>query len=160
MGLLAGGFTINAVVRSQASSISNFGIYRFNYFQEVIPQIDLMAGYTLIMEDSVSGDLGFGIDIGPYFYPYGSRTSQHININNISLQTVREWNPFLAIHFHQRQFQSISSNYAGFGASGGIERAWKKNLLVIGELTYINLSGPSDSSAVELDMTLGVVYVF
>jgi len=117
----------------------------------------LEAGYSVIMSEGISGDMGFGLDIGLTFYPLTESQEFGIEEDNVKVKIDEIWRPFLSGYFHQRQFQSVSSSYAGFGFGAGIERLFNEKYGLLVKARYQILAGPQSSSASNIDFLIGLM---
>ena len=49
--------------------IANVGLYRLSYRHTLLSKFDLGAGVSAIMSDGIGGDIGFGLEVGMYYFP-------------------------------------------------------------------------------------------
>ena len=61
---------------------------------------------------------------------------------------------------HQRQFQSVNSNYAGFGLNLGFERSMDRIFDLKGLVRYSVLGGPGSANATEILILGGITFPF
>lgn len=153
-------FQLDAKSGTRSGTKSGPGAYKLVVGIELIPSIEVFAGYTVIMSSGFGGDLAFGIDTGinyffmtPYFGESATSTNSHLAVRPL-------WRPFVGLGFHQREFQSVRSSYAGFGGQAGVERALRQDFDLKVSLRYISLGGAQSASATELTITTGLVFSF
>ncbi len=156
LDLLAGVFQIQAQTESAKGSVENLGAYRLGFNKRLRDRVEISLGYTLVASKTLGGDLAYGFDFGGRYFPL--ERSSDVDIKTPQAQVViRElWRPYVSAGFHQRQIQSIRTNYAGFGLGFGVVKNVSKQLSFNGELRYIMLTGPGGSEAQELTLTGGV----
>lgn len=156
--LLAGYYDVRAKTNSSSGNSSNLGVYKLSYAYSLSPQVVLSAGYTLMMSNTLGGDLSFGFDLGSDYFFLTSSSKSISESENSSLEISPLWRPFAGLSFHQRQFQSVKSNYAGFGFNFGIEKDIHRDYDIKALLRYVNLAGPQNSTATEVVLLLGITY--
>jgi hypothetical protein len=159
LDLFAGAYQLVAETDTDSEDISNLGAYLVSYQFPLQQQLELGLGYTLIMSDTIGGDLAFGFDLGLHYYPF-TRVSDLEWSKDGDLMKIEEiWRPFATLSFHQRQFQSVSASYAGFSLGGGVERSMESlpfNLKAAFRLLFLN--GPGSSTGEENILVLGISY--
>lgn len=159
--ILGGYFDLTAKTDSSSGNVNAVGYYHFGYAHSLLPSLDLCLGYSLMMTQTVGGDLGYGADIGFAWYPISLSYPYELRIPGQTSFMISElWRPFVTISFHQRQYQSVQAAYAGFGISAGIERSFKHPISFKGEIRTITLNGPRQSVANEMDFFGGIVFQF
>lgn len=158
--VMTGWYSITAETATESSEISNFGLYRINYMISLLPKLELIVGYSLMMSDILGGDLGFGIDGSFVYYPISTSWRILAVVDNAKMSIDGIWRPYLGMGFSQRQFQSVQSTYAGFSFNVGVERSLARTFDVKGEIRYLLLQGTRDSTATELSAVGGVVFSF
>ncbi len=62
LDLSVGGYSLEAETSKAKGSDSGIGAYHINYSFEVYEQIELSLGYTVLMSETFTGDLGYGVD--------------------------------------------------------------------------------------------------
>lgn len=139
-----------------STEVSNLGSYRFQYHISILEQLDLITGYNLIMSDIVTGDKSFGPNVGISYCYFGCNAVNIINIDSIYVSNIRNYNPYVAINFHERQFQSVRASYAGFSLDIGCEFGLSKNFTLNAEYRITSLSGPSAGSVSESSIFSGI----
>ncbi|MBK7891041.1 MAG: outer membrane beta-barrel protein [Bdellovibrionales bacterium] len=122
-----GFYSLTAKTSKRSGSASNFGVYRAAYGFGFGPQVDIQIGYTLFMSDIIGGDLGFGPDLGLQYFPMTDSGARRFVTDKVSINVNDVLRPFVSAGFHQRQFQSVDSSYAGFSFGGGAEMAWSED---------------------------------
>ncbi|MBK7842410.1 MAG: outer membrane beta-barrel protein [Bdellovibrionales bacterium] len=158
--VMTGWYSITAETATASSEISNFGLYRINYMISLLPKLELIVGYSLMMSDILGGDLGFGIDGSFVYYPISTSWRILAAVDNAKMSVDGIWRPYLGMGFSQRQFQSVQSTYAGFSFNVGVERSLARAFDIKGEIRYLLLQGTRDSTATELSAVGGVVFSF
>ncbi|MFK8139285.1 MAG: hypothetical protein AB8E15_13075 [Bdellovibrionales bacterium] len=160
MDLGFGFYSLEAKTSSASGSSANLGLYRANYAMDLTRNLDFNVGYTLIMSNIVGGDLGYGFDFGVSWYPLGPSAPIMGGVEGLFVKIEPTYRPFVELSFHQRQFQSVQSSYAGFGIALGAERDFTDSYDLKASARFISLDGPSGSSASELSLSFGVVFPF
>lgn len=158
--ILAGGYSLSASTDEASGSASGLGGYKINYSFNLLNNLDMTVGYSIIMSNTFGGDLGFGFDFEFNYFPL----TPSIPINSKSTKsfmTVKPlWRPLVGICFHQRQFQSVNSNYAGFGLNLGFERSMDRIFDLKGLVRYSVLGGPGSANATEILILGGITFPF
>ncbi|MFZ9596551.1 MAG: hypothetical protein ACO3A2_10790 [Bdellovibrionia bacterium] len=160
LDMTAGAFAVDAKTSKANGSLSNFGIYRFQFSYPFTSQIEGGVGYTVIMSNGIGGDLGYGLDLSASYYPLTHGSPSETQLDGSRVDFTETWKPFIGVSFNQRQFQSIQTGYAGFGVSIGVERHYEKSLSFIGSVSYRTLTGSQSATATELSGVLGVSLFF
>lgn len=155
---LAGYYSIDADVRGNNVSLANAGSYRLMYFHKIKDYFALNLGYTLMMENSLGGDLSYGVDFGGSWFPFSLSSNTNSKFKNFDIKFDQKWSPYVTLSFHQRQYQSVQSSYTGFGLSLGTIKSFTSSYSFIGDLRYVSLSGPVSATASEVTMSLGVAF--
>ena len=160
VSLLGGIYSFSAETSASKATVSNWGVYSFEYMIPFYKQLDFHFGYTVNMEKGISGDIAYGLDLGVYYYPVTKTSNTYFQTPTISLTILDKFKPFVGVSFHQRQFQSIRTSYAGFGITAGSEYAlWKRSSLSA-SLRLLSLKGPEDSTASLIEIFTGFVFSF
>jgi hypothetical protein len=160
LDLMAGYFSLQAKTAQKSGSISTLGAYQINYRYGLTNRLECAVGYSLILSETISGDMGFGPDIGLVYFPFNSAPPNEASTDNVNFRSFELYKPYVAMTFHQRQYQSVQSSYAGFGFGGGIEVYWKNNVSVNTRVRYISAGGPDSASSTELDLMSGLTYAY
>ncbi len=154
----AGFYSLTAKTAKRTGSNSNFGVYRAAFGFGVGPQVDIQVGYTLFMTGIIGGDLGFGPDLGVQYFPMTDSGARRFSNEKVVINVNDVLRPFVGAGFHQRQFQSVDSSYAGFSIGGGVEMAWTDDYSLKGEARYLLLNGPTNATANQLDLLFGLSF--
>lgn len=160
LDFLAGGFSLSAQTSSSSGSISNLGAYKISYLVPVTNHFEFGLGYTLIMSDVVSGDAAFGLDLDLNYFPISANSALELRTGNTSARMTEKWAPLIGVGFHQRQFQSVQTQYNGFSISGGAERALVDQFSLKAIVRYMYLNGASGATANLIDALVGVSFQF
>ena len=157
--ILFGAYDLSAKTESASGSSTNIGGYKLTYSHNLAPQFTLTAGYTLIMSDTIGGDLSFGFDLGGNYYFLTPSDRLVSETKNATMTIAHKLRPYVGLTFHQRQFQSVKSNYAGFGLNAGSTFDINKDYELKALFRYITLSGPQNATATELSILLGLTII-
>lgn len=155
-----GGFQLKASNSGQTKTKSGPGAYKLAVGVELLPSIEVFAGYTIIMSSGISGDLAFGIDTGVNYFPLTPAFSVGAFSNGSHILLRPLWRPYAGFSFHQREFQSVKSSFAGFGTQIGFERTLSHQFDLKFNLRYVSLGGSQASTATELMLTTGLLFSF
>lgn len=156
----AGGYSLSAKTKNGSKSVSGIGSYRAAYRRSIMHNLELLIGYSLFTSEITGGDLGYGPDVGVLYYPLSSAQPVEIETQNVHLYVSDVWHPYIGTAFHQRQFQSTSSSYAGFSLSVGAEFSYAKDVGTKFEIRYQLLDGPANASASYYDALIGIVLYY
>jgi hypothetical protein len=146
----AGYFSLEGRTSSQTARLSNVGLYRFTYSLDIGDHFEFKPGYSLYLLGTSKVDLGYGLDLGFAYYPLTFNRELALDSNQMSWRHEELFRPFVSISFHQRQFQSINSGYAGLGLEVGTEVAWSEMFYVFAQAGFNFLKGPLDSRIQEI----------
>lgn len=160
LDVMAGYFSLMAKTKEKAGNINNFGSYQLNFRYAVAHFLEVSIGYSLIASKTFSGDFGFGPDIGLVYFPFTSANPIEASRENVHFRSYELFKPYLGMAFHQRQYQSIQSSYAGFGFAAGSEIYWKENMSFKVEARYLPLGGPDGAISNEFDVLAGITFSF
>lgn len=158
IALTTGFFSYSGKSSNGAVTLSNIGAYHFNFLQQLYSKLAMGIGYTVIMSDGLGGDMSFGIDLGLNYFPFTGITNANYRTDQKSIRIAPLWKPYVGLSFHQRQYQSISTSYAGFGLIGGADYHWKDNISWSADVRLISLLGPKDATATEMTLNIGIVF--
>ncbi len=153
-----GFYDLKAKVGQEEASVSNLGAYKFQYHSIVQEKFELVLGYTLLIEDIVTGDKAFGPSIGGRYYLFGNNTVEVAQLSSFSVSSIKRYNPYLYLGFNQRQYQSIKSTYAGFSFGGGVEAGFDSKKSLFADIQISSLEGPSEGEATETSITTGIIF--
>jgi opacity protein-like surface antigen len=151
-----GAYALTAKTAKRSGNLSGLGIYHIGYSYGFGNQFEFQLGYTLFMSGIVTGDLGFGPDLGLLYYPLTDTGIRKVSTESIRLSVEDVVRPFMSLGFHQRQFQSVDSSYAGFSVGAGAEYGWTQDYSLKAQIRYLLLNGPSSATANQLDLLFGV----
>jgi hypothetical protein len=156
--ILAGIFGIQASSATASSSISGVGAYALDYRMSFWNHFDLEIGYSIDASKGFGGDLAFGPDFGVLYFPFTKSDPVLATSENVSVEFQDQIKPYLGFSFHQRQYQSTESTYAGTGAFLGSEFNYWKSFSMRAEFREIFFAGPSGAKATETDVLVGVTF--
>ena len=155
-----GYFKLVAKTPTSSGTISSVSAFQLSYRAALMSRLELSLGYSLNFAKYLSGDMGYGPDLGLFFFPFTSASAQRINKDDLYWESNEPLRPFVFAQFHQRQFQSIQASYAGFSVGGGIEY-WFKPPFAVRILTSMSkLTGPLKSTASETNALIGLSVEF
>lgn len=160
MDLKFGAFDLSAHTATQRGGVSNLGSYAIMYHHLISNRLSFGVGYSVLMSDVVGGDLAFGPDIGLFWFPLSRNAPLEFGSERTQVIIKELWRPFVGASFHQRQFQSVHSSYAGFGGSAGVTFAYSMDFDLKAEARYIKFAGPREATATEMNLFSGLVFSF
>ncbi len=160
LDFLAGGFSLSAKTSKGSGSRSGLGAYKFTYMIPVTANLDFGLGYTLILSDTFTGDAAFGLDLETNYFPFTPNAPIEISGANLSARMSEIWSPFVGAGYHQRQFQSVQTQYNGFSVAAGVERSFNEDFRIKGICRYLLMNGANRSTASVLDVLIGVSVQF
>jgi hypothetical protein len=160
--VVGGGYSFTATNKrnNTTKGISGFGSYRIGMQLPFFNQFAVDAGYSLLATNGVSGDLAFGFDLGVLYFPLTPVDEINVQTDSVNANFQSMWRPFVGIAFHQRNFQSTSSQYAGTGLRLGVEMQTTRTISITGSIRYMQLGGPNESQASQLDVLAGALFGF
>ncbi len=141
---------------AKSGNASGIGEYQVLYRHAILPSLEVGVGYTLMVSKGLSGDLGYGVDVGAYWFPFTLASYERSSSEGATEVYYTIWRPYVTAGFFQRQFQAIQTGYAGLGGGIGVERALTAKLSLRGEFRDVHLGGSSTSSANSTDFLVGV----
>ncbi len=141
-------------------SLQNLGSYRVGYRQPMGSHFELGVGYSLIMSRIIGGDLAFGLDVSASYYPLTQNSEVQWSAQGKSFNITELWRPYFSVSIHQREFQSVQIGYAGFGGALGVERWLSGPWHLHSEARCVVLFGAKETSATEIDLTLGLSFQY
>lgn len=153
-------FTATNSKNNSRATLSGIGSYRLGFRFSIFNQIEGDLGYSILATDVVGGDLSFGADLGFSYFPWTVTGDLELNRPEATLTAYSRWHPLIGFGFSQRNFQSVSSQYAGAHLKVGLEYQGWRQMRVGGFLRYIMLNGPSNSTATQIDILGGIVTEF
>jgi hypothetical protein len=148
-------YSINGKSSRGTVSSSGYTNYRFTYRRVLSGAFEFFLGYNYLTTGIFSGDSAFGPELGINIYPYSQPETIQINEKNMKVSLRENFRPFFSTGFHQRNFQSVNSNFVGFGFGVGTDIHYKGNSFIRTEIRYLPLLGPDKSSANQLDLFVG-----
>lgn len=143
-----------------SSTLSGLGSYHLGYRRALLNNYELDLGYSLLATEIFAGDLSFGFDVGINYFPITSAGDIQVSAGDDIAIFQHLWRPFLGLGFHQRNFQSTNSQYAGVGFKIGCEYQAAPQFSYLGIIRYISLGGPNNSDANQLDFSIGASFQF
>lgn len=155
-----GGYHFEASTQNSSGSVSNLGVYKFGYNLPLFDNFDMGIGYTIIQSEIIGGDSAFGLEIEGFYFPFSKSSTTEIKTSSSYLKVDELWRTFLTAGFHSRQFQSVSTQYTGFGLGGGFERSLDARFNLKALFRYIMFLGPSSGKASELSAMCGLSFKF
>lgn len=156
-----GAFDITAKTSEQSGNLSNLGAYALSFQQELGDQLEASFGYSVMMSEVVGGDLAFGLDIGLNYFPFSFLRGKKTATSQFTLSQKELWRPYIGVNFSERRFQSVESNYAGFGLSIGTERQLNyQNYALLIEFRYTSFNGTQTATATEMNFFTGLSIPF
>lgn len=155
---MVGYFSLNAQVDGQTTTVSNPSALALGYLKPFADQFEFKIGYSLLLADYAASDMGYGLNAGINYFPFNSAMDEKYKSDNFEVFRYEDYKPFLSLGFVQRNFQSVKNSYAGFGAGVGVEKYYDKTISFKAEYRYHSLTGPSDSSATEINLLIGIIY--
>jgi hypothetical protein len=141
---------------AKSGNASGLGEYQVLYRHTILPSFEVGLGYTLMVSKGLSGDLGYGVDVSGYWFPFTLAGYEKSSSEGASEIYYSIWRPYVTAGFFQRQFQAIQTGYAGLGGGIGVERALTAKFSLRGEFRDVHLGGSSTSSANTTDFLIGV----
>lgn len=162
--LLGGAYQIDATTSEGSVSLKNVGLAKFNYYLRLRENISFRPGYSLYVLKGKDADLGYGFDFSFLYYPLTRISSFTIDNNSVKWVHREVFRPYVGLSFHQRQYQSIQSNYAGIGICAGLEYRpgafLPDSMHVTTEVNLIGLDGPLSAKITETQATIGLGSTF
>lgn len=156
LDLLFGVFSLTAETDNGSGSISGVGSYLLAYRHPLSQTLELGLGYSMNATETFGGDLGYGPDLGISYFPLTTTQPEEFRDNTTTVKISPLWRPYVSLSFHQRQYQSTQTSYGGFGLAGGSEYQWKPTMSFKLEIRLLNLTGPSNGKATEIDAMAGI----
>ncbi len=160
LDFMFGGYGINAQTGSASGSLSGIGLYLISYRYALQPSLEVGLGYSLSATKTIGGDLEYGPDLSLAYFPMTSTASESFEEGEVHYISSTYWRPYVEASFHQRQYQSTATSYAGFGAGFGAEYQINERWSVKMAFRYLALTGPSNATANEMNLLGGISYPF
>lgn len=157
---LFGYYSLNAETNTGSGKLAALGVYNFYVRKSFVPQFDFGIGYTLQMSKSFYGDVSYGPDLGFYYFPISNATPLFANYSTTRFQLNEAYKPYVGFNFHQRNYQSAKSSYAGFSLVAGCEFDIGLTFSLNSQIRYLNLNGPQDSKIQDFNLLGGLTFWF
>jgi hypothetical protein len=151
-----GAYSLSAKSSQGEGKASGLGSYIVTYHYGLVDGLDFSVGYSLFFSNIITGDMGFGPDLGITYYPISSSGLTVIKTEGIYLLIKEQWRPLINFSFNQRQFQSSDSSYAGLSFGFGTEYSYSQSLDFKGMFRYQALKGPASTDATFIDFLFGL----
>lgn len=158
VGLTGGYFSLNAKAGDNNTSVSSPSAFRASYHYPMIPHLEVVGGYSVLMADFSGTDMGYGLDLGANYYPFTSTADEKIKTQTFTVTRYDLYSPYVGLGFYQRQFQSVKNSYAGMGICAGSEMYYNQKINFKAEARVIQLAGSGNSTATETSLLVGIVY--
>jgi hypothetical protein len=152
-----GYYSITAETSAGKQTLQNFGVYRFIYDIDVAQHFSFRPSYSLYTISGTDGlEFGYGTDIEFSYLPFTRNGVMSHQSPSVSWQTYEILQPYVSLSFHQRQYQSIQSNYAGLGFQAGSTYQLSRSIRLMAYVASIYLNGPLSSKVNEFQMAGGI----
>ncbi len=151
-----GAYSLAAKSSQGEGKASGLGSYVVTYHYGFFDGLDFSVGYSLFFSNIITGDMGFGPDLGLTYYPITSSGPTVLKTDGIYLLIKEQWRPLINVSFNQRQFQSSDSSYAGLSFGFGTEYSYYQSFDFKGMFRYQLLKGPASTAATFIDFLFGV----
>lgn len=148
-------FSLEAENSRGSQNLSNLGHFQVSYEVPVFDKIRITPSYSLYILGSDFSDLGYGLNVGVSYFPFSLNRSMIHRSKDLFIHSAEKIRPFVGLSFHQRQYQSIQSTYAGLGIKFGADYQWKPDTRVSFFIASLSLSGPLDSQVTEFQAGVG-----
>lgn len=153
-----GAYSLSAKSSQGEGRVSGLGSYSATYHYAFFEKVDFSVGYSIFFSGIITGDMGFGPDLGFTYYPISFSGPTVLNTERTYVYIKELWRPLINLSFNQRQFQSSDSSYAGLSFGFGTEYTWTENLDFKGMFRYQLLKGPSGAAATFIDILVGLSF--
>ncbi len=152
-----GYYSITAETSVGKQTLQNFGVYRFIYDIDVAQHFSFRPSYSLYTISGSDGlEFGYGTDIEFSYLPLTRNGAMSFQSPSVSWQTYEIFQPYVSLSFHQRQYQSIQSNYAGLGFQAGTTYQLSRSIRLMAYMATIYLNGPLSSRVSEFQLAGGI----
>lgn len=158
--VMTGYFNFSGEASGRKSTVSGAGLYEISYLGSFAERFEFLAGYSLTMTGIIGGDMSYGPKIGLSYYPINFSSNERIQLEGKTIEVHDFLKPYIGFTFNQRQFQSVRNSYAGLGLSLGAEKYINQRITIKSELKLNSYNGPSNSTASEMNLLVGLVYGF
>ena len=148
-------FSLKAKTSRGSQSLANLGHFQVGYELPVFDKIRVTPSYSLYILGSDLSDLGYGLNVGVSYFPFSLNRSLVHRSSDLFIHSSEQIRPYISLSFHQRQYQSIQSTYAGLGVKFGTDYQWKQDTRLNFWIASLSLSGPLESKLTELQIGAG-----
>ncbi len=140
-----------------STSISGYGAHSGGIEVAVFDRYKLTAGLTFLLSSGISGDTATGYDVGLKYFFWTKAAKTQVNYDNVSLDTLESFRPYLGGALRNREFYSVlSTTYVGAGILVGVEYSLSRLLYSNFEVRYDSLSGNSDNTLTQTNILFGI----
>lgn len=141
-------------------SLTRLGSYQLAGDLDLNKNLVAQIAYSLVFSRTIGGDMGFGPCLRFFYYPQGRVESLQIQSDYLFAELWPKQAWFISAGFHQMQFQSTESSYAGPSVGGGYEWLLKEGLGALLRVEYQNLRGPNQIALQYFDVSGGLTFYF
>ena len=152
--VMLGYFMMTARTTQGTGGLNGIGVYSLGYRHPVLSKLEVGIGYSVLMSRGIGGDLSFGFDFSASYFPITQAGPVEANSPDTTVVIEELWRPYVSVSFHQRQFQSTQTGYAGFGLAAGTEYHLYGPVNLKGEGRLI-LLGARSASITQIDLLIG-----
>jgi hypothetical protein len=99
-----GGYSLSAKSPQGEGRVSGLGSYSATYHYGFFDKLDFSVGYSLFFSGIITGDMGFGPDLGFTYYPISYSGATILKTERTYLFVKDIWRPLINVSFNQRQF--------------------------------------------------------
>ena len=155
VGSTLGFFNLTSKNSAGTSTLSNLGHVKMFYDFPVLDRFNIRPSYSLYLLGIDTNDIGYGFDFEFSYFPFSFNRSMRLGQKNLNFVSSERIRPYIGASFHQRQYQSIQSNYAGVGGTIGAHLQFTPDYHFIAGLSVLGLKGPLSSSITEQQLYFG-----
>lgn len=146
-----------SVDNNGTSSISGMGAYSLDLAYPLAKNLMVSLIFNTLVENIVSGDMGYGFDIAIKHYPVSSAGFYRLDDDKLDIRIADLYRPYYGIAFRQREFVLIlSTSYVGPGFFTGIDYQLNNKWYFNFEFRYDNLQGPREATATQMNILFGL----
>lgn len=153
-------FSITSKTSAGQRNLSNLGHFMVSYEIPVLDRVTIKPSYSLYIVGSDLSDLGYGLNLEFDYYPFSFNRRLIYKDQNLFVSSSEKLRPYVGLSFHQRQYQSIQSSYAGLGINVGADYQWQQDTKLNVWFASLSLSGPLDSEISEIQFGVGTTLQF
>jgi hypothetical protein len=157
---MMGVYSLNATAKGKTTSLSGLGTYEMAYLLPFKDNFEINLGYSFTMTGVIGGDYSYGPKLGVNYFPFNFSSSEKIKVENKTIEVQDFFKPYIGLSFNQRQYQSASASYAGFGVSTGFEKYINPKYTIKSEIKMNSYTGATKAKATEINMLFGLVFSF